>query len=58
MAIVIEIVEYETDKVVKTVEVGGSMSKAYRVDDGININLNHEKFYTRILGITTKENQP
>ena len=46
--IVIEIVEYETGEVVKTVEVDGSLRKAYRVDTGVNINLDHDKFYTRI----------
>ena len=51
--IVIEIVEYGTAKVVKTVECKKSRKIAYKVEDGININLDHSRFYTRI-----KEDQP
>lgn len=47
----VEIVRYRnpTDEVVKRM---GPMSrtKAEKVDDGANINLNHELFYTRIVG--------
>lgn len=44
----VEVVEYGTDKVVKQL---GPMSerKADRVDDGLNINLDHDKYYTRIV---------
>lgn len=44
----VEVVEYETEKVVKRL---GPMSpwKAGKVDDGLNINLNHERFYTRLV---------
>ena len=44
----VEIVEYEKGKVVKRM---GPMFeyKADKVDDGANINLNHEKYYTRIV---------
>ena len=51
--IVIEIVEYGTDNVVKTVECKKSRKIVYKVEDGININLDHSRFYTRI-----KEDQP
>lgn len=44
----VEIVEYNTGKVIKRM---GPMTRhsAERVDDGVNINLNHEEFYTRIV---------
>ena len=43
----VEIIEYKSEEVVKCM---GPMSehKADRVDDGVNINLNHEEFYTLI----------
>ena len=46
---VIEIVEYETDKVVRTIECGASKSHTEKVDDGLNINLDHDRFFTRIV---------
>ena len=44
----VEIVEYEGDKVVKR---WGPMAerRADKLDDGANINLDHEHFYTRIV---------
>ena len=56
--ITVEIVELETEIVVKRIECGDSIKRACKIDDGVQINLNHEKYYTRILGITTKEIQP
>ena len=53
MRIVIEIVEHETHNVVKIIEGGESWERAEKVDDGVNINLDHCKFYTRI-----KEEKP
>jgi hypothetical protein len=45
----IEVVEYETDKVIKKVDVSDkSWRQAERVQDGMDRNLNHEKFYTRL----------
>jgi hypothetical protein len=44
----IEIVEYETDQVVHRVDVTDKSERhAERVMDGVDRNLNHEKFYTR-----------
>lgn len=51
MKTVIEIVEYATDEVVKSIEVQPGRD-AYRVDDGVNRNLSPD-YYTRIV---TKEN--
>ena len=47
----IELVSYETNEVVET---KGPFTewKANKVDDGMNINLNHEKYFTHII---TKE---
>lgn len=44
----VEIVNYDTDEVVKRM---GPMSerKADKVDNAANINLNHDKYYTRIV---------
>ena len=44
----IEVVEYETDKVIHKVDVSEkSERQADRVMDGMDRQLNHEKFYTR-----------
>lgn len=44
---IIEVVAYEDNKVIKTIEVkGGNPDK---VDAGINANLDHENYYTRIV---------
>ena len=45
----VEIVEYETEQVVDRIDCGASGRRADRIDDGVNINLNHERFYTRIV---------
>ncbi len=43
----VDIIEHGTEKVEKSMECR-SETDADRVDGGVNINLNHEKFYTRI----------
>jgi len=46
---VIQIVEYKTSSVVKEIDVTGKLERQIeKIDSGININLNHEKFFTRI----------
>lgn len=46
----IEIVEYSTEAVVESVDVSGKNERQIdKIDRGININLDHDKFYTRIL---------
>ena len=47
-AFTVEVVEYATGKVVKSISVAGNTA-ANRVDGGLNINLNHEKYFTRIV---------
>jgi hypothetical protein len=44
----VEIVETDTDKVEKRM---GPHTKqmANRIEDGVNINLNHEKYFTRVV---------
>ena len=43
----IEIKEFGTDKVVKRFDVTGKHDRMIdKFDDGLNINLNHDKFYT------------
>jgi len=39
---------YETDEIVKEINCS-SERQAEKVDDGININLDHEKYYTEII---------
>ena len=46
----IEIVSYKTGKSVKTFDVSDKSERQIdKIDSGININLNHDKFYTRQL---------
>lgn len=43
----IEITEFGTDKVVKRVDVTGKTENTITIiDNGMNRNLNHDKFYT------------
>ena len=45
----IQIVHFKTGKVVKEISVTGkSERQIQKIDDGININLNHEQFFTRM----------
>ena len=44
----VEIVEFESGEVVKRFECD-TERQADRIDDGANINLNHDKFYTRVV---------
>ena len=44
----IEVVDSTTDKVVKTFKAD-SENKASRIDNGLNIYLNHEAFFTRVV---------
>ena len=49
----IQIIEFEGDKVVKTIDVTGKTERTIdKIDDGININLNHSDYYTRIVELT------
>lgn len=43
----VEVVEYATQKVVKTLKAE-SERMAERLDSGVNRNLDHTRFYTRI----------
>lgn len=45
----IEIVEFETGKVVESIDVSNKSFKTIeRIERGININLNHNSYYTRV----------
>ena len=44
----VEVVEYETDEVVSRVGPEISERQAERLERGMNINLNHDRFFTRI----------
>lgn len=45
----IEVVEYDTKIVVKTLGPYDTPKRAAMADTGLNRNLNHDKFYTRIV---------
>jgi hypothetical protein len=44
----VQIKEIETGNVIKEIE-SGSESRAERVERGVQINLNHERFYTSVV---------
>lgn len=44
----VEVVSYDTEQVVKVVSVPPGAS-AERVDRGVNINLDHEHYFTRLV---------
>lgn len=46
---IVEVVAFDDGKVVKTIECRGGERDANKVDRGVNINNNHEKYYTRIV---------
>lgn len=44
----IEVVSYETGEVVKALDCAGKSESAVdRIERGMNVNLDHERFYTR-----------
>lgn len=45
----VEMIEYATGDVVKVMDGGTSERTADRLDNGVNRNLNHERFYTRVM---------
>ena len=47
MSHIVKVINAETGEVVKEVECE-SERQAERMDDGLNINLNHQQFYTLI----------
>lgn len=52
----IEVIEFKTKQVVKRVDVTGQTERQIdKVDDGLNINLNHEEYYTRVQEYETKQ---
>ncbi len=51
----IDIIEHSTGNVVEQIDVSGrSDRQVERVDNGININMNHEMYYT-LISDTKKE---
>jgi hypothetical protein len=46
---VVEVVRYENGEVVKRVRCGASMSRAEKIERGLNIKMDAERFYTRIV---------
>jgi hypothetical protein len=44
----IQVVSFETEEVIHQIEITGKThTQIERIDNFLNINLNHEKFYTR-----------
>jgi uncharacterized FlaG/YvyC family protein len=51
--VVIEVVDNETGEVVKTIDVTSrSDREVEKIDSGLNINMNHERYFTRIVKVT------
>ena len=51
----IEVVEVKTDKVIHVVKLhDNNRTHACKVDDGMQHNLDHSRFYTRIKGVRSK----
>lgn len=48
---IVEIVEFGTDQVVYRSKAVPER-QADKIDDGLNINLNHERFFTRVVQVT------
>ena len=44
----VQVIAYDTDEVIKEIAVP-TERQADRVDDGLNINLDHEKYFTRVV---------
>jgi hypothetical protein len=46
----VEVVEHRTKKVVKFIDCEGkSLDQILKVERGVNINLNHDDYYTRLV---------
>jgi len=57
MTYIIQIVEHATGRIAKEFEPIASEHMADKVDNGVNINLDHERFYTLIKN-TEEETTP
>lgn len=44
----VEVLDYDTNAVIERISCK-SETGAQRTDDGVNINLNHDKFFTRVV---------
>lgn len=49
---VVAIIEHETEKTVKTYAPTVSRREAERLERGVNINLDHERYYTEIRSLS------
>ena len=58
MTYIIQIIEYGTGRIEKEFEPIASEHMADKVDNGVNINLDHERFYTLIKNTEEKETTP
>ena len=41
--------QYEDDEIINEIPCQGAIRNAERVERGVNINLNHEEYYTEII---------
>jgi hypothetical protein len=45
----IEVVDYKTKKVIHRMDVSSKSERSVeRIEDGLNINLNHDKYFSRV----------
>jgi len=46
----IEIVDYKTSEIIQVINCAGKTERQVnKIDDGLNINLNHSEYFTRII---------
>lgn len=55
MSYTVQVIEYATESVVKEIPCN-TEREALRVDRGLNMNLNHERFYTLVDESTKEKN--
>ncbi len=46
---IVQIVEHETERIVKSFDAQPTMRDAERLERGVNINLDHRHYYTEIV---------
>lgn len=55
MFVYVEIVDRMTRKVTHRIDCHGDNRRAYKVQDGVNINLNHDEFFTKVQSYDTEQ---
>lgn len=45
----VQVVDRKTNRVENSIDCGSDEKKASKVDDGVNINLDHDRYYTKVV---------